>query len=405
MPALPAAAPAVHRVENGCGDAVVDDAGDGADERPVDHAGEPRPAGQGRPEGDKGVEPGEKLAVAHDVELPRGRFAVEPEPREIGSLETVEFHRATRRLRVAPVDVDLAGADRAGVVVDHGHPGHGCEGKLPALRVDVPAATRRKTGRRWRPARAGTIFGLRKHPCQRTAMRPLHLLLPLFLALSACAGIVVEDAPSSTLRQDPQPPRLGRAQTEANFRAVVSRVEPVAESECRRRTTGVDCDFLIVVDDRPGLPANAFQTLDRNGRPIIGFTTELIADARNRDELAFVLSHEAAHHIEGHIAQTQRSAVGGALIGAVLAGALGLEQSAGQAVTDIGATVGSRRFSKSFELEADALGTIITARAGYDPLIGARFFQRVPDPGDRFLGTHPPNADRIRTVERVAAGL
>ena len=236
-------------------------------------------------------------------------------------------------------------------------------------------------------------------------MRPLQLLLPVFLALSACADIITESPPAPTLPQEPAPPRVGRAQSEANFRTVVSRVEPVAERECRRRTSGLDCDFLIVVDSRPGLPANAFQTLDRNGRPVIGFTTALIADARNQNELAFVLSHEAAHHIEGHIAQTQRSAVGGALIGAVLAGALGLDQSTGQTVTDIGATVGSRRFSKSFELEADALGTIIADRAGYDPLIGARFFQRVPDPGDRFLGTHPPNADRIRTVERVAAGL
>ncbi|MDB4254950.1 peptidase M48, partial [bacterium] len=43
--------------------------------------------------------------------------------------------------------------------------------------------------------------------------------------------------------------------------------------------------------------------------------------------------------------------------------------------------------------------------AGFDPLNGAQFFFRVPDPGDRFLGTHPANADRLRTVQRVAAGL
>jgi predicted Zn-dependent protease len=236
-------------------------------------------------------------------------------------------------------------------------------------------------------------------------MRPFHLLLAVGLALSACGEIVVEDRSPTARPVEPAPPRVGRAQSEANFRAVVARVEPVAERECRARTRGVDCDFLIVVDSRPGLPPNAFQTLDDNGRPVIGFTTALIADARNGDELAFVLGHEAAHHIEGHIPQTQRSAMGGALIGAVLAGALGLDQGSGRTVTDIGATVGSRRFSKTFELEADALGTIIAHRAGYDPLVGARFFQRVPDPGDRFLGTHPPNAERIRTIERVAAGL
>ena len=71
----------------------------------------------------------------------------------------------------------------------------------------------------------------------------------------------------------------------------------------------------------------------------------------------------------------------------------------------LGAQVGARTYSKEFELEADALGTIITSRAGYDPLRGAEFFTRIPDPGDKFLGTHPPNAERIATVRRTAAGL
>jgi predicted Zn-dependent protease len=72
---------------------------------------------------------------------------------------------------------------------------------------------------------------------------------------------------------------------------------------------------------------------------------------------------------------------------------------------EVGALLGARRFSKEFELEADALGTLIAARAGYDPVRGARFFERLPDPGNRFLGTHPPNAARLETVRRVAATL
>lgn len=41
----------------------------------------------------------------------------------------------------------------------------------------------------------------------------------------------------------------------------------------------------------------------------------------------------------------------------------------------------------------------------YDPLRGAEFFTRIPDPGNRFLGTHPPNAARLETVRRTAAAL
>ena len=223
------------------------------------------------------------------------------------------------------------------------------------------------------------------------------------IALAGCSVQPVQPVPTSAPTQ-PTPPQVSRTQADANFRAVVARVEPVAERECRRRTEGVNCDFKIVVDRRDQ-PPNAFQTLERGGRPVIGFTASLIADARNQDELAFVMGHEAAHHIEGHIPQTQQSAMGGALAGAVLAGVLGRDPTAGQVVTDIGTTVGARRYSKEFELEADALGTVIAARAGYDPRRGAQFFNRVPDPRDQFLGSHPPNAERIRTVERVAAGL
>jgi predicted Zn-dependent protease len=167
----------------------------------------------------------------------------------------------------------------------------------------------------------------------------------------------------------------------------------------------VNCDFNIVVDDRPGQPANAYQTVDRNGRPVIAFTLALIADVRNEDELAFVMGHEAAHHIAGHIGRQQQNAVAGAVIFAGLATLSGGNAEAVRNAQELGAQVGARSYSKDFELEADALGTIITARAGYKPVRGAQFFARIPDPGDKFLGTHPPNAARIAIVRKTAANL
>ena len=41
----------------------------------------------------------------------------------------------------------------------------------------------------------------------------------------------------------------------------------------------------------------------------------------------------------------------------------------------------------------------------FDPLIGAQYFSRIPDPGNSFLGTHPPNAKRLETVRRTLASL
>lgn len=235
-------------------------------------------------------------------------------------------------------------------------------------------------------------------------IRPL-ALVALLVSVSACVEVVPIESGDAPVLGRPAAPPVGRAQALANFSAVVERLEPVAESECRRRTRGVNCDFQVILDTNPQSQPNAYQTLDRSGRPIIGFTQTLVQQTRNQDELAFVFAHEAAHHIEGHIAETQQQALGGAVIGNILAGVLGVDARGAEVLTDVGATVGARRYSKAFELEADALGTVIAARAGYDPVRGAQFFNRIPDPGDRFLGTHPPNADRMRTVERVAAGL
>ena len=249
-------------------------------------------------------------------------------------------------------------------------------------------------------------------PLARARRARLGALALIAAALSsACAPLpppppAGRPAPRVEVPAAPVPDRIPRGEARANFAAVVRRVEPVAEQVCRERAArGTNCDLRIVVDDRPGLPPNAFQTRDRQGNPIVGFTVALIADARNRDELAFVLGHEAAHHIAGHIDRGNAAAQAGGAFGAVLAGAAGLGRAESQQLARAGALVGSRRFGQSAELEADALGTRIAARAGYDPLRGALFFNRLPDPGDRFLGTHPPNAARLDTVRRVAAGL
>ena len=241
-------------------------------------------------------------------------------------------------------------------------------------------------------------------------LRMRYVMLRYCLALAAAAFMAACEpttmsGPVSTQPEQGQPASFSANESARSFIRVLQTVEPVAERECRVRTSQVNCDFNIVVDDRPGQPANAYQTEDKAGRPVIAFTLALIADARNEDELAFVMGHEAAHHIEGHIARQQQNAVAGAVIFAGLATLSGGDATAVESAQRLGAQVGARTYSKDFELEADALGTIIPARAGYNPLRGAEFFTRIPDPGDRFLGTHPPNASRLDTVRRTAAGL
>lgn len=100
------------------------------------------------------------------------------------------------------------------------------------------------------------------------------------------------------------------AQAQRAFARVATTMEPVIERECRAKTTGLDCDFRIVIDGNPNSPANAYQTLDVNKRPIIAFTQKLILGAGNADELAFVMGHEGAHHILNHIGRQKQNSAG-----------------------------------------------------------------------------------------------
>ena len=231
-------------------------------------------------------------------------------------------------------------------------------------------------------------------------MRIALIVLALAASLSACVPI----SPGAMQPQTPTYPADGQLSPEEaaqNFVSVVDVLEPVAEQVCREARPRANCDFLIVVDDRPGQPPNAFQTLDPEGRPVVGFTLALIADARNADEVAFVIGHEAAHHIANHIPQTQQTATTTAVLAGILASATGGTAEQIRAAQQAGATFGARTYAKDFELEADALGAEITLRAGFDPIRGSAFFDRLPDPGDQFLGTHPGNSQRKETVRRV----
>ncbi len=224
------------------------------------------------------------------------------------------------------------------------------------------------------------------------------------LALAACT---LEPLPpvSTAPPSAPAPTAPGTATTRADFAQVVSRMRPAANQVCRERAPHLDCNFLVVLDDRPGQPPNAFHTRDERGRPVIGFTLALIDDMRSPHEIALVFGHEAAHHIADHLPRMQEQAMTGALLGGLVAALSGVSDATARELVNVGATVGARRYSKAFELEADRLGALVAARGGYDPLRGAELFRRLPDPGNRFLGTHPPNAERLREIERAVANM
>lgn len=229
--------------------------------------------------------------------------------------------------------------------------------------------------------------------------RPSLLILPFLLLLQACVAAIPVAQPAPAVL-----PVVAGSKVEM-LAMVAARVEPVATRACRARGGWRNCSFTVALADDPTLPANAFQTLDGRGRPVIVLTMELLDLARNGDELALVIGHESAHHIAGHIPRRQEQARGGAVVAGAIARASGLSEADIAMAQDIGAEIAARQYSHEFELEADALGAQIAWLAGYDPVRGAVFFARLPDPGNSHASSHPSMAERRAAVAQAVAAI
>ena len=228
-----------------------------------------------------------------------------------------------------------------------------------------------------------------------------HLVLILVLLLAACESPSLVAVPAERW----QPTSSDQQATARSFAQVSGAVADAAGRECRRRSRSASCEFAILVVLNPRAPENAFQILDEVSRPQIIFTQPMIRSAHNDDEIAFVMGHEAAHHILGHIERRAENVKESARIFGDLARERGEDAAGIERARKLGAKVGAQNYSQEFELEADRLGTVITHSAGYDPLIGMNIFRRIPDPEDHLLTSHPPNANRIEMVLSTARQL
>lgn len=141
--------------------------------------------------------------------------------------------------------------------------------------------------------------------------------------------------------------------------------------------------------------------------------TGILPVTQNDDGLAVVLGHEIAHALARHgaerMSQQLLAQLGGAALSVALANRPAETQQIAQQAYGAGANVGVLLpFSREQESEADHIGLILMAKAGYDPANALSFWQRMSKAtgggGDsglgRFLQTHPPNAERIKKIEK-----
>ena len=131
--------------------------------------------------------------------------------------------------------------------------------------------------------------------------------------------------------------------------------------------------WLAAQSDRPDLPWQ-FGVLDApqlNAFAVPGgtifITRGLLERMRNEAELAGVLGHEIVHVVKKHHLKAIQKGAATALAGDALSMALKDKNSgANEKLVSFGKEMYSRGLDKGDEFEADRLGVVIAARAGYD---------------------------------------
>jgi predicted Zn-dependent protease len=135
--------------------------------------------------------------------------------------------------------------------------------------------------------------------------------------------------------------------------------------------------------------------------------TGILPIAQTTTGLAVVLGHEIAHAIARHgaerMSQGLAAQAGGTLLGGLLGGGPGA--NAILAAYGLGAQVGVLLpFSRTQESEADHIGLLLMARAGYDPRGARAFWQRMERAGSgggppAYLSTHPSHGTREQQID------
>ena len=257
--------------------------------------------------------------------------------------------------------------------------------------------------------------------CERIVNLHLGWVL-LVMVLSGCAStdIAVPEVSAQEqaralqeIRSTPafEPREVTIEETEETLTRVYRRIDPVAQRYCAN--LGEDnCEWQVRVEDEDVF--NAYAADDDTVVLFRGLFSHLESD----DQVAFVLAHELAHHMNGHHDEDTVNVTTGAVLGGLLMGALAAytydpyDPDAGQQAVDLiefgaqlGGATGSRVFSVDQEKESDFVAAHIVAAAGYD-LDKARGLMLIMAKMDQqestsWLASHPAGPERLATFDRM----
>lgn len=129
---------------------------------------------------------------------------------------------------------------------------------------------------------------------------------------------------------------------------------------------------------------------------------------QNETGLAVVLGHEIAHAVAKHSAEQMSTQLRQQYGAQILTGVLSRNNQnlAGiaQMVSQIGFSFANLKYSRDNESEADFMGLIFMAMAGYDPQEAVTFWQRMASGKTQtsdFLSDHPSDEKRIAALQKA----
>ncbi len=139
--------------------------------------------------------------------------------------------------------------------------------------------------------------------------------------------------------------------------------------------------------------------------------TGILPVTQDETGLAVVMGHEIAHAIAKHgnerMSQGLIAEFGGVALSELLRSRPAAAQNLFMSAYGLGASVGVLLpFSRKHESEADHLGLIFMAMAGYDPREADDFWMRMSEQKEgaappEFLSTHPSDQTRIRNIQEL----
>ena len=248
------------------------------------------------------------------------------------------------------------------------------------------------------------------------------LLLTSLALATACATVpitgrrqlnLVSDAEINSLaaQQYQQVLAQSRLSTDAQQTAVVRRVgqriQQAVETYFRQQNAsdqlaGYNWAFNLIQDDKQ---QNAWCM--PGGK--VAVYTGILPITQDENGLAVVMGHEIAHAVAKHGNERMSQGLLTQFGGAALSSALGANSTATRELASqaFGVTTGvaSLKFGRNQESEADRLGLIFMAIAGYNPDGAIAFWQRMAARESQasppeFLSTHPSNETRIADIQR-----